>query len=260
MLTSAATFSLLASMAAAAAVQTPQQLLVQDATIPTINQTTFRKFAIEDMSDAKFRLHHHAAKTLLGEDSYLLLRTAELDARENDIWQYLWENEWDCGDWYSGDGDEDEDDHYTPKVYMSDGRVFDADPKSVPQQVIDALEKLSESEWKVRRELQNERYCNANVNHTNDASDEHFGKSSKTDAKPVSEPKWKAEVPEQYLQYLIPESVLQEERKASVDAWKAKDEKHKQDILAGRVSVRNTKMPDLLKCEKMEPPIFDDEY
>lgn len=260
MLTSAATFSLLASVAAAAAVQTTQQLLVDDATIPTINQTTFRKFAIEDMSDAKFRLHHHAAKTLLGEESYFLLRTAELDARENDIWQYLWENEWDCRDWMSEDEDEDEKDLYRPKVYMSGGRVFDADPERVPQEAIAALEKLSESEWKMRSELHKERYCNANANQTNDASDGHFGKSSKTDAKPVSEPKWKAEVPEEYLQYMIPESVLKKERQASVDAWKAKDEKRKQEILAGRVSVRNTKMPDLSKCEKMEPQIFDDEY
>ncbi|KAH0150050.1 hypothetical protein KCU67_g10824, partial [Aureobasidium melanogenum] len=127
MLTSAATFSLLVSLASAAAVANPQQLLVQDVSVPAldpINQTSFKKFAVEDMSDARFRLHHHAVKAMLGDESYLLLRKAEIEARESDIWDYLWKHELSCGDWMNED-DEEEEDPYRPKVYMSGGRVFD---------------------------------------------------------------------------------------------------------------------------------------
>ncbi|KAI4740744.1 hypothetical protein E4T50_08835 [Aureobasidium sp. EXF-12298] len=256
MLTFAATFSLLVSLASAAAVANPQQLLVQDALVPAlnhINQTNFKKFAVEDMSDAKFRLHHHAVKAMLGDESYLLLRKAEIEARESDVWDYLWKHELSCGDWMNED-DEEEEDPYRPKVYLSGGRVFDADPKSVPQDVIDALEKLSRREWELRSELNHERWCNVNK------TDNPLGEKTVGDLSKKAEPEWKAIVPEEYLQYQIPDSVLEIERKASDDKWKAKDEKHKQDILAGRVSVRNMRMPDLSKCEKLEIHVWDDDY
>ncbi|KAH0394045.1 hypothetical protein KCU89_g11779, partial [Aureobasidium melanogenum] len=213
--------------------------------------TSFKKLAVEDMSDAKFRLHHHAVKAMLGDESYLLLRKAEIRARRSEIWDYLWEHELDCGDWMNED--DEEEDFYRPTVYLSGGRVFDADPKSVPQDVIDALEKLSQREWELRSELHHERYCNVNQT-DNPLSEKIVGDVSKK-----AEPEWKAIVPEEYLQYQIPDSVLEIERKASDDKWKAKDEKHKQDILAGRVSVRNMKMPDLSKCEKLEIHVWDDD-
>ncbi|KAG9601124.1 hypothetical protein KCU77_g280, partial [Aureobasidium melanogenum] len=255
MLASATTFSLLLSLAAAAAVAVPQQLLVQDVSKPAfnqINQTSFKKFAIEDMSDAKFLLHHHAVKALIGDESYLLLRKAELETRESEVWDYLWEHEFNCGDWMNED--EEEEDLWRPKVYLSGGRVFDADPKSVPQDVIDALEKLSQSEWELRSELNHERFCNVNQ------TDNSLGEKIVGDVSKKAEPEWKAIVPEEYLQYQIPDTVLEMERKASNDKWKAKDEERKQDILAGRVSVRNMKMPDLSKCKKMEVHVWHDDY
>ncbi|KAG9858593.1 hypothetical protein KCU98_g571, partial [Aureobasidium melanogenum] len=256
MLTSPATFSLLVSLASAAAVANPQQLLVQGASVPAldhINQTSFKKFAIEDMSDAKFRLHHHAVKAMLGDESYLLLRKAELDTRESEVWTYLWEHEMDCGDWMNEDEDDDDDETlYPQKIYLSGRRIFDADPKRVPQDVINALLDIDRREGEIRSQLYRERYCN--FNETTGAFDE----------KPVgvekAEPKWKIAVPEEYLQYQIPDSILEVERKARDDKWKAKDQEHKQDILAGRVSVRNMKMPDLSKCEKLEVHVWHDDY
>ncbi|KAH0384064.1 hypothetical protein KCU92_g4836, partial [Aureobasidium melanogenum] len=254
MLTSAAIFSLLVSLASAAAVANPQQLLVQDASIPAlnhINQTSFKKLAVEDMSDARFRLHHHAVKVLIGDESYVLLRKAEISARRSEVWDYLFEHELDCGNWMNVDEDEEED-LYRPKVYLSGGRIFDADPKRVPQDVIDALLDIDKRERALRSQLYRERHCNFNET------------AGVFDEKPVgvekAEPKWKIAVPEEYLQYQIPDSVLEEENKSWDDAWKAKDEKHKQDILAGRVSVRNMKMPDLSKCEKLEVHVWHDDY
>ncbi|KAH0346136.1 hypothetical protein KCU83_g7463, partial [Aureobasidium melanogenum] len=256
MLTSAATFSVLLPLAAAAAVTNPQQLLVQDASVSAvdhINQTSFKKFVIEDMSDAKFRLHHHAVRALIGDESYLLLREAELQTRETEVWDYLWEHELDCGDWMNED-DEEEENLYRPKVYLSGGRVFDADPKSVPQDAIDALEKLSQSEWELRSKLNHELWCNVNQ------TDNSLGEKTLGDVPKKAEPEWKAMVPEEYLQYQILDTVLEMERKASNDRWKAKDEERKQNILAGRVSVRNMKMPDLSKCEKLEVHVWHDDY
>jgi len=149
MLTFAAFSSLLVSLAAAAAIRDAQQPLFEVAAIPTIdlkNQTAFKRLAIEDMSNAKFRVHHHAVKTLIGDQSYIMLRQAEIQQRESEIWTYLWDHELDCNAWYDGDEDEDEDKYQRQeKIWMSDGRVFDADPARVPQEVIDTLNNLTQT-------------------------------------------------------------------------------------------------------------------
>lgn len=257
MLTFAAPFTLLFSSAAAAAVANPQQLLIQDASVPAldhINQTTFRQFAIEDMSEAKFRLHHHAVKAMLGDESYLLLRKAEMDTRESDIWDYLWEHELDCGDWMN----EDEDDYeplYPQRIYLSGRRIFDADPKRVPQDVIDALLEIDKRESMLRSELHRERFCKVNQTKDNAVDEEDV-----IIVPEKGEPKWKVAVAEEFLQYQIPDSILEMERKSRDEEWKAKDEERKQDILAGRVSVRNMKIPDLSKCEKLEVHVWHDDY
>lgn len=73
MLTSTALSPLVSLAAAAVMVKEPQQPLVHDAhdiPLPTIdltNQTAFKRLAIEDISDARFRLYHYAAKALLGD-------------------------------------------------------------------------------------------------------------------------------------------------------------------------------------------------
>lgn len=256
MLTSAATFSLLLSSAAAAAITNQQPFLIQDVSIQEvdhIDQMTFKKFAIEDMSDAKFLLHHHTAKALLGDESYLLLRKAEMEARESDVWGYLWDHELDCGDWMTED--EDDDNLYRERIYLSGGRVFDADTKRVPQDVIDALLDIEERDSVLRRESHRESSWGLDQAKDNEAGEEDVFAVPETD-----EPGLIVAVPEEYLQYQIPNSVLEEDIKARDDAWKARDEKRNQDILAGRVSVRNMKMPDFSKCERMEPIMWHEGY
>jgi hypothetical protein len=258
MLTVTALSSLLISLVTAAAIKEPQQLLVQDALTPTIdltNQTAFKRLAIEDMNDVKFRLHHHAVKALLGDQSYLVLRKAEIRQRESEIWNYLWEHELSCDSW----PDEDEDDYrFKPKIWLSGGRIFDADPEYVPRAVIDALEELSENERKKRREIRRQEYCN--VNQTEFVQSEKSEKSGLDVITNRPEPRWKAEVPEEYLRYLIPGSVLEEEDKASQEAWKVREEKDEEDILAGRRSVRDMKLPDMSKCQKFNLTVWDEEY
>lgn len=262
MLTTTA-LSLLVSLAAAAVIsKQPQQVLVQDVQdvpLPMIdftNRTALKRLAIEDMSDAKFRLHHHAAKALLGDQSYLLLRTAEMEQRRSEVWDYLWNQNLSCNSWPEEDANGYQ---WKPKIWLSGGRVFDADPERVPQDVIDALNELSEREWKNRRETRHQSYCN--VNQTEVV--QHDGKSKKSDlelAVKDSGPTWKVEVPEEYLQYLISDSDLEDEDRRLEEAWKAQEEREKQDILAGRRSVRDMKMPDLSKCEKMEMQFWTDDY
>ena len=140
---------MLISLSAAAVIREPQQLLVQDAhdvlmpKIDLTNQTAFKRLAIENMSDAKFRLHHHAVKALIGDQSYLLLRNAEMEQRRSEVWDYLWDQKLSCNSWPEEDTDEY---RWKPKIWLSGGRVFDVDPEHVPQNVIDALNELSEGE------------------------------------------------------------------------------------------------------------------
>ncbi|KAG9945046.1 hypothetical protein KCU85_g7544, partial [Aureobasidium melanogenum] len=252
MLTSVATFSLLVSLASAAAVAKSQKLLIQDASVPAldhINQTSFKRFAIEDMSDAKFGLHHHAVKALIGDESYLLLREAELQARESEVWDYLWEHDLNCGDWMNDDEDEIES-QFPERIYLSDRRIFDSDPKRVPQEVIDGLLAIDRRESEIRSQMYRESYCNPKEN--TGASDEETVGVDKDNEKPT----WEIDVPEEYLQYQIPDSVLKSEREVRNEKWKAEEEQRKQDILAGKVSVRNMKMPDLSKCKKLEDVVF----
>jgi hypothetical protein len=262
MLTFAAFSSLFASLAAAAVVKVAQQPLFEVAAVPTIdlkNQTAFKRLAIEDMSNAKFRVHHHAVKALLGDQSYITLRKAEIEQRESEIWTYLWDHELDCNSWQDEDEDEDEDKYQSQeKIWMSDGRVFDADPARVPQEVIDTLHNLTETEWKERREWRLQNYCNVHQNKT--VPEEKSDESGLELVTKKSGSKWKAEVPAEYLQYLIPESVLDEEDRMWREVWEAKKGKTRQEILAGKRSVRDMKLPDLSKCTKIEVQVWDGDY
>jgi len=259
-LTSAAFSSLLVTLAAAAAIRDAQQPLFEATAIPIIdlkNQTAFKRLAIEDMSNAKFRVHHHAVKALLGDQSYITLRKAEIEQRKSEIWTYLWDHELNCNAWQ--DEDEDEDEYQSqPKIWMSDGRVFDADPARVPQEVIDTLNNLTETEWKKRREWRLHNYCDIHQNQT--AHDEKSDVRGLERVTEKSRPKWKAEVPEEYLRYLIPESTLEKEDRMWEELWKAKDEKKTREILAGKRSVRDMKLPDLSKCTKTEMQVWVEDY
>jgi hypothetical protein len=262
MLISAAFSSLLFSLTAAAAIRDAQQPLLEVAAVPTIdlkNQTAFKRLAIEDMSNAKFRIHHHAVKTLIGDQSYIMLRQAEIQQRESEIWTYLWDHDLDCNSWYDEDEDEDKDNFERhARIWMSGGRVFDADPTRVPQDVIDTLHNLTETEWKTRREWRHQQYCEVQQNKTvRDEKSEDRGVKLVTQE---SGPKWRVEVPEEYLKYLIPESQIEEEDRMWEEAWKAKDQKKKQEILAGRRSIRDMKLPDLSKCTKIEIQVWDEDY
>jgi hypothetical protein len=141
---------------------------------------------------------------------------------------------------------------------MSDGRVFDADPARVPQEVIDTLNTLTETEWKKRREWRFQNYCDIHQNKT--APEEKSDESGLELVTKDSGPNWKAEVPKEYMQYLIPESTLEQEDKEWQESWKAKEEKKEQEILAGKRSVRDMKMPDLSKCTKIEVQVWDGDY
>ncbi|THY30043.1 hypothetical protein D6C99_10510 [Aureobasidium pullulans] len=252
MLASTIFFSLLASMVSAAVLTHPLQPLNQDASLlalDQINMTAFERFPIEDMSNAKFLLHHHTVKALVGARSYIALRTQEMEMREREVWNYLWNQSLRCQSWPD---DEDDAYPYHPHIWLSGGRIFNADPERVPQEVITHLEELSEQEGEKRRELRRQSYCN--INQTLSEKDKTFDKDKDavyivSDAPDVG---WKAEVPEEYLRYLIPKSVLEEEERERDKAWKAKDEKRKREILAGTRSVRDFKMPDLSKCTKRE--------
>ncbi|KAI4853990.1 hypothetical protein E4T44_00485 [Aureobasidium sp. EXF-8845] len=260
MLTFAACSSLLVSLAAAAAIRDAQQPLLEVAAVQMIdlkNQTAFKRLAIEDMSNAKFRVHHHAVKALLGDQSYITLRKAEVQQREAEIWTYLWNYDLDCDSWQD---EEDDEDKYQsqPRIWMSDGRVFEADPALVPQDVINTLHNLTESEREYRRERRHQQYCEVQQNKT--AQEESSEESGLELITKGSGPEWKAKVPEEYLRYLISESTLEEEDRIWQEVWKAKEEKKKQEILAGRRSVRDMKLPNLSKCVKYDVQAWDGDY
>ncbi|KEQ58677.1 uncharacterized protein M437DRAFT_69823 [Aureobasidium melanogenum CBS 110374] len=224
MLTLTAISPLLFSLASAAVISQPQQLLVSETTNLT-NVLNVKKFAIDDMSDAKFRLHHVAAKALLGENSYIALREAEIDQRQQDIWQFLWNSELRCPEW----GMDTEDRpalELRPKLWFSDNRVFDVDPAHVPQEVITALEELSEKEWKNRQEMRRQRQCNL----TETVDKDSMALSPNTTGE--SEYDWHIVIPEEYLQYLIPESAIEEEDRLWDKMWQEEQDLHREMILA----------------------------
>jgi len=248
MLTTKAIPVFLFSLASAAVVRQSQQPLVSSATNLT-DLIHVRKFAIYDMSDAKFRLHHIAAKALLGDASYITLREAEMEQREQDIWQSLWDHELDCPDW-GMDIDDQPLFNYRPKLWFSGDRVFDVDPAHVPEDIITALHKLSEEEWENRQDMRNQRICTVT-------------KSVNPDSKlplEIPDESWHAVIPDEYMQYLVPEDVIKEEDKLIDEMWKARDDANKKKILAGKRSVRDVNMPDLSKCTKREQHVFREVY
>ncbi|KAI5206830.1 hypothetical protein E4T39_02250 [Aureobasidium subglaciale] len=258
---SLAKLSLLLPIATAAVIQdvqkplSPSQIYISNVTLANISMPSFRKFAIEDMSTTTFHLHHKATKLLLGDHSYLVLRRAELEDRESAIWDWLWENDLECGNWADDDDEMDEPEHdKQPRIWLSDNRVFNVDPQAVPRHVISALQDLATQEWKTRSQMSRESYCSG----LQDTS-KHGEKSSNGNLA-ASEPTWKAVVPDEYLVYQIPSSVLEQEMEREQEVWKASAEKKKQDILAGRLSVRDLKMPDLAKCVKLESYVWDEGY
>ncbi|KAI5235532.1 hypothetical protein E4T42_09682 [Aureobasidium subglaciale] len=230
---------LLLTLAAAAVIREPQQPLASE----TVNLTvdlTITEFAIDDMSDAKFRLHHVAARTLLGDASYVALRRAEIDQRQQDIWRFLRNNELRCADWGMDTRDEPVFE-YHPRVWFSDARVFDADPAHVPQEAITALEELMEQEWQEREGMRRQRMCNIVDKDTMAMS---------RDPSDVLEDDWRITIPEEYMPYLIPQSVIEEEDKREEEFWQERSESNRKKILAGTHSIRDMEMPDLSKCTK----------
>jgi len=101
-------------------------------------------------------------------------------------------------------------------------------------------------------------YCDIHQNKT--APEEKSDESGVEVVTKKYVPKWKVEVPEEYMQYLIPESILEEEDRMWQEHWKAKEEKKEQEILAGKRSVRDMKLPDLSKCTKTEMQVWVEDY
>ncbi|KAH0174894.1 hypothetical protein KCU67_g538, partial [Aureobasidium melanogenum] len=240
---------LLLQLASAAVIGQSQQPLTSETTNLTVDLTV-KKFAIDDMSDAKFRLHHVAARALLGDASYIVLREAEIEQRRQEIWQFLWNNELRCSDWGMNTKDKLASE-YRPRFWFSDDRVFDADPANVPQEVIAALEELSEQEWKKREDMRRQRMCNVSEAVDKDTVDKDTMAMS-YDISDVPKDDWHITIPEEYMQYLIPQSVIEEEDKRERELWQEKHESNRKDILAGTRSIRDMEMPDLSKCKKRE--------
>ncbi|KAH0366152.1 hypothetical protein KCU65_g5530, partial [Aureobasidium melanogenum] len=243
MLTVAVLFSLL-SLSSAAAIGDAQQPLSQDGMNPAldhVDQAGFVKFPIEAMSDTAFRLHHHAARAFLGDQSYVVLREGEIWKRRSEIWEYLDKHNLDCQEWLDAEIKISQENGR--RIFMTGGRIFDADPDRVPQEVIAALQKLSEQEDENATEMRRQRYCNATE------SDGEFSKMSPEDdtidGRATLDQSWMVTIPDEYMQYQIPESVVD-------DAWRAKEAQDKKDILTGKLSVRDVEMPDLSKCKKVE--------
>jgi hypothetical protein len=235
---------LLLTLASAAVIREPQQPLAYETANLTVDLTV-KKFAIDDMSDAKFRLHHVAARALLGDASYIALREAEIDQRQQDIWQFLWNNELRCAAWGMYTRDEPVS-KYRPKTWFSNGRVFDADPAHVPQEVIATLEKLLEQERKGREGMRRQRMCNIPETVDEDTM------AMFRDPSDVLKDDWHITIPEEYMQYLIPQSVIEEEDKRQEELWQERFKSNRKKILAGTYSIRDMEMPDLLKCTKRE--------
>lgn len=244
MLTLSAILPLIIPLASAAVIAQSQQLLASNVTNLT-DVLNVKKFAIEDMSAAAFRIHHMAAKALLGDSSYIALRNAEINQREQDIWQSVWKHELRCHDW----GMDTEDRplfEQRPKLWFSDDRVFDVDPAHVPQEAITALKGLAEKERKNRRDMRLQRMCNT----TQTVDKGSMAMSSAPSG--VFEDDWHITIPDEYMQYLIPQGVIEEEDRLMEKLWTEQDELNKKKILAGTRSVRDMKMLDLSKCTKRE--------
>ncbi|THW04138.1 hypothetical protein D6D24_10611 [Aureobasidium pullulans] len=128
---------------------------------------------------------------------------------------------------------------------MSNSRVFDANPERVPQYVIIALQELEEQELKRRIEFRPHRYCE--LTRPDDASDHVVEAMPNT-----TEDEWKIDIPEEYLRYLIPRSVQDEEDLRMDSYWQEKQKEDEKKILAGGKSVRNVDLPDLRRCRKLD--------
>ncbi|KAH0333651.1 hypothetical protein KCU81_g9792, partial [Aureobasidium melanogenum] len=240
---SIAVLSSLLSLASAAAIRDPQQPLSQDGLNPAldhVDQAGFVRFPIEAMSDTMFRLHHHAARAFLGDQSYVVLREGEIWKRRSEIWEYLEKHNLDCQEWLDA---EMEPSHKSGrKIFMPSGRIFDIDPRRVPEDVIAALQNLSDQEFENSRELRREKFCNATEfdgRDSNMSSDDDANEGQAT-----LDQSWMVRIPSEYMQYQI--------SKVEMDnMWKEQDEEDKKVILAGELSVRNVEMPDLSKCKKV---------
>lgn len=247
MLTTGLTCSLLLSFASAAAIGELQQPLVQDgtnATLDHIDQAGFQNFPIEAMSETVFRLHHHAAKALLSDQSYVVLRQGEIWKRRSEIWQYIREHDLDCQEWMDSEIGAYADN--ANKIFLSGGRIFDVDPERVPQEVIAGLQDLADREHENRLGLRCQKLWDfRQTNHTNSSQSKTSPKDTLDQKHIASDQSWMISTPDEYQQYLIPESVLEDMRRAS-------EEQEKEDILAAKLSVRNVEMPDLRKCTKRE--------
>lgn len=237
-----ALLSLLLSSVSAVAIGEPQQPLVKDGmnlTLDHADQAGFQKFPIETMSEPVFRLHHHAAKALLGDKSYIILRRGEIWQRQFDVWQYLKKQNLDCREWMQMGFSRDNGRH----IFMSGGRIFDADPERVPQEVITALQDLEDQDHKNRIEMRRQNFCNATQ--TDDDHSKMSFDDRLNEERAAHDNSWMVTIPDEYLQYQISEVVID-------DMWRAQEEHERKNNLAGKLSVRNVEMPDLRKCEKFK--------
>jgi len=132
------------------------------------------------------------------------------------------------------------------KIFMSGGRIFDADPERVSQKVITALQNLADREHENRLGMRCQRLWNTTRADNGDNEQDKMSFSDRLgEEHSAPDQSWMVPTPDEYIQYLIPESVLE-------DMWRAREEQAKKDILGAKLSVRNVAMPDLRKCNKME--------
>lgn len=186
-----------------------------EASSPALPSPAFHTFAIENMSDAHYYLHHLVIKALVGETSYVTLREGEIQRRQIEIDMYIRANNLCCAG-------------YTPYardpnrplwIEFRNGRVFNADPQVVPMEIIHGLEELKK-EGHARFDLD-------------------IGKGEVITALPV---------PERFLPYEIMDREIEEYSQARKRRYEERKAEEKEKILGGELSVRDIVVPDFGAC------------
>ncbi|KAH0358654.1 hypothetical protein KCU89_g19497, partial [Aureobasidium melanogenum] len=168
------------------------------------------------MSDTVFRLHHHAAKAFLGDQSYIVLREGEIWKRRSEIWNYLEEHNLDCQEWLDAEMEISQENGR--RIFMSGGRIFDADSKRVPEGVIVALQKLSEQEHENDMGMRCQKFCDTTQF---DGGDSKMSSEDATnEGRATLDQSWMVTIPDEYMQYQISKADLD-------DLWKAKEDQDK---------------------------------
>lgn len=207
-------------------------------------------FPIESMSPQEWYKHHEAVKSLLGDQSYVLLRQAEIGVKESEILDYIFGNSFEC-------------ENYPPTPFTSElpkrlrfisGRVFDVDDETVPYDVITALRKLHEEESKVFETfiMANSKVCDGSRDSGSEPEEvEEEDKGCPVGFWGVLPQKLWVKIPEDYQKYQITRAQEEEDYREMDVMWTKFRKAEERRILAGEYSVRDMALPDPELCMKV---------